>query len=314
MTSWDLLYHLLRANFDGSPSDYCKVPQPVEGDGTAEYKVGYDITGVRETEDGIEISWKRSHHASSGDTNGTGTFTTPLLLAADGPSSTLRRHLLPDVKREYTGYVAWRGTVNESNLSESTRSTFVEKFTFFHAPGLQILSYTIPGENGTLEPGQRLVNWVWYCNYPEDSEEYKTLLTPFHGGKRGVSISGNEMRPDNLNNQIKHAKEVLPPQFAELVAKTETPFVQVITDVVPRQASFMGEKVLLIGDAFAGFRPHTAMSTGQAAFHARLLERYAREEESLVELEEQMLSFGLALQRHGVLLGDRSQFGKHPLA
>lgn len=32
MTSWDLLYYLLRVNFDGVKSDYCKVPEPIEGE------------------------------------------------------------------------------------------------------------------------------------------------------------------------------------------------------------------------------------------------------------------------------------------
>jgi hypothetical protein len=40
----------------------------------------------------------------------------------------------------------------------------VEKFAFFHRDGLQILAYVISGMNGSLAPGDRKLNWVWYWN------------------------------------------------------------------------------------------------------------------------------------------------------
>jgi len=42
--------------------------------------------------------------------------------------------------------------------------------------------------------------------------------------------------------------------------------VQAITDVTSPQPLYMNDKVVLIGDALAGFRPHTVASTSQAAF------------------------------------------------
>lgn len=57
------------------------------------------------------------------------------------------------------------------------------------------------------------------------------------------------------------AAKVLPPDFAELVSKTTQPFVQLVTDVMASRASFFGGKVLLVGDALAGFRPHVFAST-----------------------------------------------------
>ena len=43
------------------------------------------------------------------------------------------------------------------NASEEARAAFVEKFAFYHASGIQVLAYTIPGHNGSLEAGKRLI-------------------------------------------------------------------------------------------------------------------------------------------------------------
>jgi len=64
--------------------------------------------------------------------------------------------LLPEVERKYVGYVAWRETVLESEATAAAQKAFIETFTFYHSAGVQILSYVIPGENGSLGPGKSL--------------------------------------------------------------------------------------------------------------------------------------------------------------
>ena len=264
MTSWDLLYYLLRANFDGVKSGYCEVPPPIETDGQGTYEYGHMLKNVKDLGEHVEIEYE--------DKGGTvATTTADLVIGADGPSSTLRKILLPGVKRDYAGYVAWRGTVPEQEASPTARETFVDKFTFYHSTGTQILAYVIPGENGSLEVGERLINWVWYCNYPQDSTEYKELMTDSDGKTHHVTLPIGKMRIDILEQQRQYAKEVLPPQFAEIVCGTKQPFIQAITDVIAPRNSFFDGKLLLIGDAVAGFRPHTAASTSQAAFDAQKL-------------------------------------------
>lgn len=44
MTSWDLCYYMLRANYDHVESGYCKVPGPQEGDGKIDYRYGCNVT------------------------------------------------------------------------------------------------------------------------------------------------------------------------------------------------------------------------------------------------------------------------------
>jgi len=68
----------------------------------------------------------------------------------------------------------------------------------------------------------------------------------------------------------------------------------------------------LVGDAVAGFRPHTAASTSQAAFHAMRLPRVFEGGSRREEYEEEVVGYATRHQKSGVELGDRSQFGDHP--
>ena len=63
-----------------------------------------------------------------------------MVLAADGPSSTVRKLLMPDVERKYAVYAAWRGTLLESKATQKLKETLMNNFTFFHGPGTQIVA------------------------------------------------------------------------------------------------------------------------------------------------------------------------------
>lgn len=315
MTSWDLLYHLLRTNFDGVDSEYAKAPQPEAHEGTATYDYGHQVTNIDfKNAEALSISAKTS-------TDHDVTIDADLLIGADGPSSTIRKYVDPGVQRKYAGYVAWRGTVPETQVSDSATEVFVEKFPFFHSEGTQILAYTIPGPNGTVEPGKRLLNWVWYVNYKEESPEHVELFTDNNGKRHHITLPPGGIQDSVWKRQKEAARDVLPPQFAELVNKTEVPFVQAITDVLSPAAILPSDgRVLLIGDSLAGLRPHTAASTNQAAMDAvelaksidKILEGADRDE-VLKGWEESVLEYAKQMQQHGVDIGNRSQFGIHPL-
>jgi 2-polyprenyl-6-methoxyphenol hydroxylase-like FAD-dependent oxidoreductase len=134
MVSWDLLYFVMRACFDGLQSEYCEVPPATAGDGTASYEYSRKVTNVtsKGTEQ-LEVKFE--------DPDGKkGVEVADMVLAADGSNSTIRKLLVPDVERKYAGYVAWRGTLLESEATEELKDTFVDHFTFFHGPGIQILA------------------------------------------------------------------------------------------------------------------------------------------------------------------------------
>jgi 2-polyprenyl-6-methoxyphenol hydroxylase-like FAD-dependent oxidoreductase len=137
-------------------------------------------------------------------------------------------------------------------------------------------------------------------------------MTGTDGKRHPITLPVGTMKEDVWKKQKLHAASVLPPQYAEAVDKTKQPFVQAITDVISPKNSFMDDKVLLVGDALAGFRPHTAASTGQAAFDALTLGEWMRGDISKAEYDATVMDFARRLQEHGVMLGERSQFGRHP--
>ncbi|GAB7327314.1 hypothetical protein MBLNU13_g11193t1 [Cladosporium sp. NU13] len=306
MTSWDLLYHLLRWRVEGLQSEYV---DGLDADQRpkATYENGCTVTALEEAGDAVKLTWSHKDHGEQ-------TSEADLVIAADGASSTIRRFVEPEVERTYVGYVAWRGTVPEDELSDSAKDVFSEKFPFYHSNGIQALGYLIPGKNGTVEPGQRLFNWVWYCNYEEGSAGLEELMTDIHGKRHAITLPVGFMNPKVWSKQKAYASQVLPPQYAETIGRTEQPFIQAVTDNVSPQNSFFGGKVLLVGDALAGFRPHTAASTGQAAFDALRMGEWLRGDFDKRMYDESVLDFAKTLQEKGVLLGERSQFGRHPFA
>lgn len=306
MTSWDLLYHLLRWRVEGLQSEYV---DGLDADQRpkATYENGCTVTALEEAGNMVKLTWSHKDHGEQ-------TSEADLVIAADGASSTIRRLIKPDVERKYVGYVAWRGTVPENELSESAKEVFMEKFPFYHSIGIQALGYLIPGKNGTVEPGQRLFNWVWYCNYEDGSAELEELMMDNRGKRHAITLPVGSMNPKVWSKQKEYASQVLPPQYAEAINKTQRPFIQAVTDNISPQNSFFGGKVLLVGDALAGFRPHTAASTGQAAFDALRMGEWLGGDLDKSAYDEKVLEFAKTLQEKGVMLGERSQFGRHPFA
>ncbi|KAK6371841.1 hypothetical protein LTS17_008665 [Exophiala oligosperma] len=300
MTSWDLCYYMLRANYDHQQSDYCKAPSPQPGDGKIDYRYGCTVTGFVYEGDKVRVSYDK---AGGGKESVVG----DMLVGADGPSSTIRKILYPDIERRYVGYCVIRGTVPEEEASEEAKAAFVERFTFFHAPGIQNLTYTIPGTNGAMEEGKRLLNFVWYTNFPEGEQELEEVMTDKDGKRRRLTIPPGQMRDEAWEMVKKRGRDRLPPQMSEMVEKTRNPFVQCITDVITPKNSFDHGKVVLIGDALAGFRPHTVASTSQAAFDVLMLIYYLKTGNH-AEFVRRTMEYARLIQHRGVYIGNRSQF------
>jgi 2-polyprenyl-6-methoxyphenol hydroxylase-like FAD-dependent oxidoreductase len=110
LTSWGLLYHILRANFDGLASEAVPNPPPAkEGDGKTEYRAGQRVTNLQYENGAITVGFV-------GEDGVDGSLTADLVIGADGIHSTVRGLVQAPTIKEYSSYVAWRGAVCESDL------------------------------------------------------------------------------------------------------------------------------------------------------------------------------------------------------
>lgn len=118
LTSWGLLYRILRANFDGLASDAVpNPPPPREGDGKVEYRAGQKIAKLEYANGAVTVGFV--------GVDGTqGSITADLVIGADGVHSTVRSLLQAPTTGEYSGYVAWRGTVCEKDLPPESAKYF----------------------------------------------------------------------------------------------------------------------------------------------------------------------------------------------
>ncbi|KAK5651364.1 hypothetical protein OQA88_12597 [Cercophora sp. LCS_1] len=308
MSSWDLTYYLMRANYDGIASPYCpEVPTPEPHPGKAVHLHDRTVTSVTSHGNGVLVSWKSTSNPAE-----TGTLTADRLVGADGPSSFIRSLFAPGLERTYAGYCALRGTVPESEASADTHRVFANRFTFYHGPGIQILAYLIPGPNGALEPGERLINFVYYTNFPE-GPALDEILTDRHGRRHRITMPPGLMDPKAWERQKELARERLPPQFAEIVCKAKRPFAQAVTDIISPSNEFLDGRVILVGDALAGFRPHTVASTSQAAFDAMIYADYIEGRVGKEQWKRMTMGYARFIQKRGVDMGQRSQHMRLPL-
>jgi 2-polyprenyl-6-methoxyphenol hydroxylase-like FAD-dependent oxidoreductase len=138
MTSWNLLYYMMRANYDGMVSALCpEVPSTSTLPGKAVYEHGRTVTGVEKVDGSLTV------HFQDAKTGQEESAEADLVIAADGTTSKLRQLLEPELQRKYAGYVAWRGTAPEQEISQATRDTFACKTTFFVMKKSYIVLYVI---------------------------------------------------------------------------------------------------------------------------------------------------------------------------
>jgi len=282
MTSWDCLYRQLRAAF---PDQH--------------YHKGNKL-----------VSFEQDENQVIGRFNDGQLITCDLLVCADGANSTCRRRLLPDIALHYAGYVAWRGVIEESEVSPEVASVFTDKFIFFKAPQTHIMCYMIPGNGGELSKGKRRFNWVWYWNVPE-GEQLRQVLTDRTGRFRDYSVPQGTIRQELVEQQRAIAQNVLPEVFLHLFEQTLDPFIQPIYDLSVPQMVF--GRVCLTGDAAFVLRPHTGASTSKAATNAMELAKEVQLYKgdvvtALKKWEVSQLELGNDLKALGISRGNLSQF------
>ncbi len=269
-TSWNAIYESLRAIF---PDEHYHLGQKLE-QATSGGTVSVQDIGERQVD---------------------------LVVLADGFRSETREAFFPGLQPRYAGYLAWRGVLDESDLSSDLKSYFDDAFSFCTVPtGGHILCYFIPGVGAA--PGQRRLNWVWYVMTPD---ALKTLLGGPNALGQRYALGPGSVTTDHKRALSEKAASELPGAFATMVQATPEPFVQVIVDLAVPHMLF--GRTCLFGDAGFVVRPHPAAATANAAADAAALGDALRSDdpldEALANWEQRQLALGQEIYRRGISMG-----------
>lgn len=280
-TSWNTAYRHLLGAF-----------------GRERYLLGCEVVGFAQDDGGVDVELAGGGPPERVD----------LLVCADGLGSTARQRLLGEVAPAYAGYVAWRGMVPEGSLDPPVARALGDAITYYVHANSHALAYPIPGPDGSVAPGERLVNFVWYRNYLAGGD-LDDLLTPDDGVRRTLSLPPGAVRADHAAELRAAAEARLPTALAAVVVATDQPFLQVVYDVdVPRMAF---GRVCLVGDAAFVARPHAGAGTAKAAADAwalaDALARHGGVPEALAVWEPGQLALGRQLLERTRRIGRRSQ-------
>jgi 2-polyprenyl-6-methoxyphenol hydroxylase-like FAD-dependent oxidoreductase len=199
------------------------------------YREAAAVTAVRPGRDGVEV--RTGSTADRFD----------VVVGADGYRSTIRSRVDRYARPRYVGYSLWRGTYGESRLptpvpAELDRDAVTVCFPHGHA-----VYYLIPDA-----AGRRRINWVVYLSVP-DARRFRdpTSLPP--GAVEARLLA-------HLHRALRH----FPDYWAEVVRVSEGPELSLQPVYEASVASYVTDRLLLIGDAATLVRPHTGSGATKA--------------------------------------------------
>jgi len=230
-----------------------------------------------------------------------------LVVGADGIGSTVRETVAPRTPTVYAGYVAWRGTVLERDLSPGSAEVFADAMVYQVLDRSHVLVYAIPGPGDSVIPGERALNFVWYRN--ARGADYDALMTDRHGVHRPATMPPGLVQPSFVQALHADASAQLAPQLAELVLACPEPFIQAIFDMTAHR--FHLGRTILIGDAAAALRPHVAAGTAKACADGWALRDFLAGagdlDEALAGWEAQQLALAQRVAAKSRAMGEAAQ-------
>ena len=219
------------------------------------YHLGHEMTGWVDDGDVVEVHLAGRPHA------GSTSWCAPTGSARRRGRVCCRR-CGPRTRDTWRGGAWWPRPAS----TRRRRAVLDDAITYYVYANSHILVYPIPGPDGSVAPGERLMNFVWYRNYLEGSD-LDDVLTDDSGQRRDISVPpGVGQRAARRRDAGRRHARGFPRRSRGSSCSTVQPFLQVVYDIeVPRMAF---GRVCLIGDAAFVVRPHAAAGTAKAAADA----------------------------------------------
>lgn len=173
-----------------------------------------------------------------------------------------------------------------------------------------VCSYLTPGPTGSTKPGERLLDWCWYCPFEAESHEFAEIMTDVKGHRHNKTVPRGHLRKEVWETQISDHK--LPNGWDELIRKSEEPFVTAVTSLEEPGTQFCNGKVLLVGEAFTQFRPHLGLSCDLAALQALTLGDVIEGNKTMAEYEELVTEYADEFSVRSSAMGHFGLTGRWP--
>lgn len=165
-----------------------------------------------------------------------------LIIFADGSQSIGRKLISENSQLTYSGYVAWRGTIDFDLIKD--KSPFINNIPYYCFNNGHLLAYPVSHDN------IKKLNWVFY---------EKLTLENLDGLGQATKIDFSETATTHLH-QLANSK--LPKEIAQIIINTKLPFMQKIVDVGVER--LVAKSALLLGDASIVLRPHVGSGASLA--------------------------------------------------
>ena len=196
-----------------------------------------------------------------------------LLVGADGPRSIFRALVSASTAHDdlrFAGYVAWRGTVQESTLPSDVITSIRRDFPLF-SNCLYFLLNPREGQSAVLyDIGNGMVNWLVYqtCDSPR-AQPGRTTATA---------------TPAEVDALRQQARCVWGDTFGRLVECTPDPFQNDIYDIALPMETFASGTICVLGDAAHPVTPHAVKGSNLTIQDAFVLASVAQHANSLQEM------------------------------
>lgn len=168
------------------------------------------------------------------------------LIGADGIWSTVRQHLFPEVQPQFSGLIAWRGTLDATQLPREYTSRRVQ---LWMGPNAHLVAYPISGA--------RLINVV--------------AVVPGTWNRPGWSAPGEAAEIKNAFASYRW------PGPARMMLGAVDDWRKWALFTVPEGGGWSGGAVALLGDAVHAMLPFAAQGAGMAIEDAAVLADVLRE-------------------------------------